>query len=254
MDMLVGCTNKKFYLLHDVQAFYCNGTLRVVGITGLRFKSPFLQVSSPHYSAFFPPEHIMAPREQGSGEDYKNKEKGNMHLDQLIQMGRQNAAANSAEPIQSVIACPLFLSQHLLSNTQADRGFSLAVLARTVRRAAKTTFPLAFSDMANTQQKSIDVTACQQFLVRFEKVLRTAAQVPSVVFVRSIHPVPVQVNDRLRNITFWQLRLQESRFWKPTTEGEYEKRTAPMAYYNIAWGPTMSLYEIERQFRDENGP
>jgi hypothetical protein len=57
-----------------------------------------------------------------------------------------------------------------------------------------------------------------------------------------------------RNITFRHLRLEESRFWQPTTQGDYERKTAPMAYYNIVWGPTMSLYEIERQYPDEKGP
>ena len=129
-----------------------------------------------------------------------------------------------------------------------------AKLAQTVRRAAKNTFPLAFSDTNNSQQKAIDVTACQQFLVRFEKFLRTAAHVPSKVFVRNIFPVPERVNNRLRQIIFRQLRLQESRFWKPKTQGEYERKTAPMAYYNIVWGPTMSLYDIERQFLENNVP
>ena len=255
VDMLVGCTNKKFYVLHNAQAFYCNGTLRVVGITGIRFESPFMQVNGPHNIAFFPPEHTEVTSEQGVGEVHKYKEKANLHLDhQLSKMVPRKAAANIVEPIQSIIGCPTFLSQILIHDPLVEHGFSLAELACTVRRAAKNTFPLAFTDTANSQQKAIDVTACQQYLVRFERFLRTAAHVPSAVFVRNIFPVPERVNNQLRNITFRQLRLQESRFWKPTTQGEFEKRTAPMAYYNIAWGPTMSLYEIERQYRDEDGP
>jgi hypothetical protein len=135
-----------------------------------------------------------------------------------------------------------------------EHGFTLAELACTVRQAAKNTFPLAFIYKANFQQKAINVTACQQYLVRFERFLRTAAHVPSAVFVRNVFPISEWVNNQLRNITFRQLRLQESRFWKPTTQGEFETRTARMAYYNIAWGPTMSLYEIERQCPDEKGP
>jgi hypothetical protein len=89
VDMLVGCTNKKFYVLHNAQAFYCNGTLRVVvGITGIRFESPFMQVSGPHNIALFPPEHTEVTSEQGVGEVHKHKEKANLHLDhQLFKNG-----------------------------------------------------------------------------------------------------------------------------------------------------------------------
>jgi hypothetical protein len=178
-----------------------------------------------------------------------------LHLDhQLTRMRQRKAAANIVQPIQSVIGCPTFLAEHLLNNTLVHNGFSLAELARTVRRTAKTTFPLAFTSTMDLQQKAIEVTACQQFLVRFEKFLRIAAHLPSAVFVRNISPVPERVNNNLWNITFWQLLLQESRFWQPTTQGDYERRTAPKAYDNITWGPTMSLYDIERHYPGEKGP
>jgi hypothetical protein len=228
----------------------------VVGITGIRFESPFKQVSSPHNIAFFPPKHIEVSSEQGVREVHKYKEKANLHLDQqLSKMVQRKAAANIVEPIQFIIGCPTFLSQLLIHDSLlVEHGFTLTKLACTVRRAAKNTFPLAFTNTANSQQKAIDVTACQQYLVRFKRFFRTAAHVPSAVFVRNIFPVPERVNNHLRNISFRQLWIQESRFWKHTTQGEFEKRTAPMAYYNIAWGPTMSLYDIERQYPDNDGP
>ena len=256
VDILVGCTDRKFYLLHNVQAFYCNGTMRVVGIAGVRFKSPFLQVSGPHAPmTLFPPEQIEFLIDRGSGETHENKVTQTLQLDyQLTRMCRRKAAANIVQPIQSVIGCPTFLAEHLLNHPLVHNGFSLAELARTVQRTAKTTFPLAFTSMTDLQQKAIKVTACQQFLVRFEKFLRTAAHLLSAVFVRNISPVPERVNNNLRNITFRPLRLQESRFWQPTTQGDYERRTAPKAYDNITWGPTMSLYDIERHYPGEKGP
>ena len=254
VDILVGCTDRKFYLLHNVQAFYCNGIMRVVGIVGVSFKSPFLQVSGTHAATLFPPEQI-DPNDRGSGETNENKVTQTLHLDhQLTRRRRRKAAANIVQPTQSVIGCPTFLAEHLLNDPLVHNGLSLAELARTVRQTAKTTFPLAFTSTTDIQQKTIAVNACHLFLIKFEKFLRTAAHLPSAVFVKYISPVPERVNNKLRNITFRPLRLQESRFWQPTTQGEYERKTAPKAYDNITWGPTMSLYDIERHYPGEKGP
>ena len=110
VDILVGCANKNFYLLHNVQAFYYNGTLRVVGITGNRFDSPFMQVGGPHNTSFFTPEHTEVHYAQGGGDVHKIKVKENLHLDhELTKMRQRKAAANIVESIQSVIGCPTFL-------------------------------------------------------------------------------------------------------------------------------------------------
>ena len=161
----------------------------------------------------FPTVHTDIPSEQGSGDSVKNRAKNNLQPDyNLINVQRRQSANNIEEPIQLVIGCSPFLSQLLLHSPTVDNGFTLATLARFVRRAAKNKFPLAFSDIAPLHHKVIEVAACQQFLVRFEFFLRTAAHFPSMVFIRNVFPVPESVNTRLRNVTFWKLRLQESRF------------------------------------------
>jgi hypothetical protein len=76
---------------------------------------------------------------------------------------------------------------------------------------------------------------------------------PHMIFTRNITMVTKELNTLLRNVTFWPLKLQESRFWKPTEQGKYERITAPMAYNHVKWGPTMSLYEIEKHFPDKSG-
>ena len=53
VDILVGCKDRMFYLLHNINAFFEHETFQVTGITGQRFESPFMQVGGLPEVPFF---------------------------------------------------------------------------------------------------------------------------------------------------------------------------------------------------------
>lgn len=218
VDIVVGSTDRKFHLLHNTQAYYQNGDFQVAGISGSTYSSPFRRISGLETAPIFPKE-----------------------------------LEASGDPVQSFIISPPFLTKYILHHTLSEYGLTPEALSRAVRRAAREHFTSVFAEYAIAPPTTTETTACYQFLVSFEQFLRIATLYPHSIFVRDIVSVTEEMNTHLRNVTFRPLRLQESRFWRPTEQGKYERTTAPMAYTNVRWGPTMSMYEIERQFPEESG-
>ena len=218
VDIVVGSSNRTFHLLHNTQAFYQNGNFQVAGICGQTYSSPFQKISGLQTTPIFPTKLTKA-----------------------------------GGTVQSFIVSPPFLTKYILHHTLSENGLTLETLSRAVRRAAREHFTSVFAECATAPPTSTETTACYQFLVTFEQFLRIATMYPHMIFVRDIVTVTKELNNQLRNVTFRPLKLQESRFWRPTDQGQFERNTAPMAYNNVRWGPTTSLYEIERQFPDKSG-
>jgi hypothetical protein len=218
VDMVVGSTGQTFHLLHNTQAFYQNGDFQVAGISGQTYSSPFRRISGLQTAPIFRKELEAA-----------------------------------GDPVQSFIISPPFLTKYILHHTLSDYGLTPKTLSRAVQMAAREHFTSVFAKYAIASPTATEMTACYWFLVSFEQFLRIAKLYPHLIFVQDIRSVTEEMNTHLRNVTFWPLRLQESRFWRPTEQGKYDRITAPVAYKNVSWGPTMSMYEIERQFPVESG-
>jgi hypothetical protein len=218
VDMIVGSMDRTFHLLHNTQAFYQNGDFQVAGISGQTYSAPFRKISGLQTVPIF----------------QKELERG-------------------GDPVQAFIISPPFLTKYILHHTLSEDGLTPETLSRAVRRAAREHFTSVFAEYAINTPTATEMTACYRFLVCFERFLRIAKLYPRSIFVQDIRSVTDEMNNHLRNVTFRPLRLQESRFWRPTEQGNYDMVTAPRAYNNVSWGPTMSMYEIERQFPDESG-
>jgi hypothetical protein len=159
----------------------------------------------------------------------------------------------AGDPVQAFIIAPPFLTKYILHHTLSEYGLTQKTLSRAVRRAAREHFASVFAEYAIAPLTATEMTAFYRFLVCFKQFLRIAKLYPRSIFVQDIRSVTDKMNNHLRSVTFRPLRLQESRFCRPTEQGNYDRETAPMAYNNVSWGLTMSMYEVKRQFPDESG-
>jgi hypothetical protein len=254
IDIVVGGIDRKFYLLHNVQAFFSNGHFHIAGMTGPNLESPFLQLGGlQNLSTGRTGLNWDSRSEDSRMADIAEKVYNDLQRFHRPRYGQRMTGeeyVNDGEPATLFIICPIFMTRFILENTIPDAGFNTATLAWAVRRAAKENFPEVFSDEL-TSNISRQVTACQHFLFTFEEFIRNATKLPHRIFIREVYQVTRRQSNLLRQVLECRIKYKENIAQSQVSDGKGDRALATMTFWNAIWGPSRGRRDIERQHHEE---